>query len=433
MEEATIVAWRVADGDEVTAGQEIAEVETDKAIVPLEAEHAGVIAFVVAAGETVPLGAVIARIAVTGESDITVRGDGSAAVGANASPPSAAVLPSLPILPEQASPHPFGDSPTRTRTPAGRAPASPAARRLATSLEVDLHDLTGTGPRGRITRGDVERAAQSNANPRRGASATPAVHPARQATAHPAFDVSPASAPPNGPPGAKGDTTILDLSRTQQVIARRMSESRATVPDFNLMVEVDMDAAWALRDQLKQAAEADTAVPSLNDIVVMACARALREQPQVNSSYRDGRLELFSRVNVGVAIATPDSLVVATVFDADQQTLTSIARTTSRLASRVRDGSVTPPELGGATFTVSNLGMFGIDQFTAVINPPQAAILAVGAVKPTAVVREGQLTVRRCMTMTLSADHRALYGADGARFLARVRHLLEHPLAMLAS
>jgi len=428
MEEATIVSWQVADGDHVKPGQEIAEVETDKAIVPLEAESEGTIELVVQAGETVPLGAVIARIGLTGEqAGADTQGNGSS-TGETAPDAHAVLVAGAPSAAKASA-----DDGSLDLATAVRPPASPSARRLAHSLGVDLHQLTGSGPRRRILRGDVERAARE----RTGDGVASAAHsdaraPAGAGASTPGDPGATLPATLQTPPRAKGETTLIELSRTQQVIARRMAESRATVPDFDLTVDVDMEAAWTLRQELKRLAGDDgMVVPSLNDIVVMACGRALREQPKVNGSYRDGQVELFSRVNVGMAIATPDSLVVATVFDADQQSLGSIARTTRRLAERVRDGSITPPELGGATFTVSNLGMFGVDRFSAVVNPPQAAILAVGAVRPRAVAHEGELSVRRCMTMTLSSDHRTLYGADAARFLTRVRELLEHPVAGL--
>jgi pyruvate dehydrogenase E2 component (dihydrolipoamide acetyltransferase) len=210
-----------------------------------------------------------------------------------------------------------------------------------------------------------------------------------------------------------------------------MAESKATVPEFTLSTEVDMEAAVALRAQLRAVAGAEGATtPSYNDMVVKACAIALREHPRANGAYRDGRFELYSRVNVGVAVAAQDSLVVPTVFDADQKGLGEIARETRTLAERVRAGAVTPPELSGGTFTVSNLGMFGIQSFTAVINAPQAAILAVGAMTPRAVVRDGEIVARHAMTVTLACDHRILYGADAAEFLGRVRGLLEQPIAL---
>jgi pyruvate dehydrogenase E2 component (dihydrolipoamide acetyltransferase) len=207
-----------------------------------------------------------------------------------------------------------------------------------------------------------------------------------------------------------------------------MAESRATIPTFELRMEIDMDACVAMRAELK-ALGGD--VPSYNDMVIKACALALREFPRANGSYRDARFELYSRVNIGVAVAAADSLVVPTVFDADRRSLREIARDTRALAERVRAGTITPPELSGGTFTVSNLGMYGVTDFTAVINPPQSAILAVGALAPRAVVGDdGRLVARNTMNVTLACDHRILYGAAAAEFLARIRALLERPLAL---
>ncbi|MEA2137377.1 MAG: hypothetical protein QOG56_527, partial [Solirubrobacteraceae bacterium] len=239
---------------------------------------------------------------------------------------------------------------------------------------------------------------------------------------------APAPPPPPSQTGtAKGDVTVVKLTRVQQVIARRMAESKATVPEFTLRSELDMEACVALRAQLKALGGE---VPSYNDMVVKASALALREFPRANGSYRDGSFELHSRVNVGVAVAATDALVVPTIFDADRKSLREIARESRALAERVRAGTVTPPELSGGTFTVSNLGMYGVTDFTAVINPPQAAILAVGALAPRAVVRDGELVVRHTMGVTLACDHRILYGADAAQFLARIRELLEQSLAL---
>jgi pyruvate dehydrogenase E2 component (dihydrolipoamide acetyltransferase) len=234
---------------------------------------------------------------------------------------------------------------------------------------------------------------------------------------------------------AKGQTTTVELSHTQQTVARRMAESKATIPDFTLQLDVDMEECVRLRAQLTlrahPAAQAEpraehstpaARAPTYNDMVVKASALALREHPNANGSYRDGRVQLHSRVNVGVAVAVASSggLVVPTVFDADEKSL----------AERVHDATITPPELGGATFTVSNLGMYGVRSFTAIIHPPQAGILSVGALEPRAVVHEGEVAARNTMTLTLACDHRVLYGAEAAQFLARVRELLEAPAAL---
>ena len=298
-----------------------------------------------------------------------------------------------------------------------RVRASPVARRLAGELGVSLASLAGSGPGGRIVKADVEAAAQ-------GEPAAPAASPA-PAAGGPA----PTSAPAAGGTG-KGAVTAVELTSMQKTIARRMAESKATVPDFQVRTEADVTDLLALRKQMKAAQET---APSVNDFVVKACGLALREHPLANGAYRDGAFELYGRVNVGVAVAAEGTLIVPTIFDADAQPVTAIARTTRALAGRVRDGSITPPELSGGTFTVSNLGMFGVTSFTAVVNPGQAAILAVGAAveRPT-VGPDGALAARSLMDLSLSCDHRILYGADAAQFLARIRELLQAPFALLA-
>ena len=399
MEEGTILRWLVADGESIRRGQELVEIETDKANMTYESDQEGVIQRIAAEGDTLPVGAVIAQI---GGND---SGAGSASA-------------------EE------------------RVKASPLAKRIASERGVDLHTVTGSGPGGRIVKADVQSAGRE---PDDGASslhagATPP--PAAPGADGPSIDTGTSSPSAAGLPGAttaKGESTVVELSRTQQTIARRMAESKATIPHFSLQADVDMEACVALRTELKSLAKDGIPThpaPTYNDMVIKACALALREFPSANSSYRDGRLQLHSRVNVGMAVAADDdeptgsALVVPTVFDADQKSLGEIARETRALAARVREHSVTPPELGGGTFTVSNLGMFGIASFTAIINPPQTAILSVGTLGPRAVVRDGELLARNTMTVTLACDHRILYGAPAARFLARIRELLEAPAAL---
>ena len=289
-----------------------------------------------------------------------------------------------------------------------RIKASPLARRMAREQGVDLAALSGSGPGGRIVKADVEGAepAQAEACTRR--------QPPRPAA--------------GGVETARGNAEEFELTRLQQTVARRMAESKATAPHFYLTSEIDMSRAVEARKRIKAASGEGEIVPSFNDMVVKACAMALREFPRANGSYRDGKVEEFSRVNVGIAVAAQDALVVPTVFDADAKGLREIAAEGRRLAGRVRDGTITPPELSGGTFTVSNLGMFGVTSFSAVINPPQAAILAVGSIDEVPVVRDGEIVPGHRMSVTLACDHRILYGADGARFLARVRDLLEEPV-----
>jgi pyruvate dehydrogenase E2 component (dihydrolipoamide acetyltransferase) len=420
MEEGTILKWLKADGDEVARGEPLAEIETDKATLTYESDAGGVLTIVAPAGETLPIGSVIARLdgASNGGSATPAAAPEARRETAPEPEPAASTPPPPPPPPEPAA----AQAPAASAAaPPDRVKASPIARRLARERGVHLHAVNGTGPGGRIVKADVERAEPGAAPP-----SAPAAAPAAEAAPAPAPAAPPPSAPTETGTG-KGEVTIQELTRTQQLIARRMAESKATVPEFTLRSEVDMEACVQLRTELKLLGDD---VPSYNDMVVKACAVALREYPRANGSYRDGRFELHSRVNVGVAVAAPEALVVPTVFDADRKSLREIARETRAVAERVRAGTVTPPELSGGTFTVSNLGMFGVTDFTAVINPPQAAILAVGALAQRPVVRDGELVARHTMGVTLVCDHRILYGADAAQFLARIRALLEQPLAL---
>jgi pyruvate dehydrogenase E2 component (dihydrolipoamide acetyltransferase) len=290
---------------------------------------------------------------------------------------------------------------------------------------VEIARLEGSGPGGRIVKADVEAAAKDG-----GAKVEEpekAEVGAAEAAEEPKEEKAEA-APEKAEAGNKGEVERQDLTRLQQVVSRRMAESKATAPDFALTVDADMTLAVELRERLKDVADP---VPSYNDMVVKACALALREHPRVNGSYRDGKFELYSNVNVGVAVAAQDALVVPTIFNADTKSLGQIARDARGLIEKVREQKITPPEVSGGTFTISNLGMYGIESFTAIINPPQASLLAVGALaKKPAVDESGRVIARDQMSLTLICDHRILYGADGAKFLARVKELLEQPLSL---
>ncbi|HWI23098.1 MAG TPA: dihydrolipoamide acetyltransferase family protein [Baekduia sp.] len=436
MEEGTILRWMKASGDEVKRGEEIAEIETDKATMAYEADADGTFEIIAEEGATLPVGELIARIGGgSGDAQPTASADSQPAEA-----PEPSEAPAAPAATASAetdgeaveaaadtaadrAPQPAdssnGAAPSAAPTPAGeRVKASPIARRLANEKGVDLHAVSGTGPGGRVVKADIESAQPGQAAP-----AAPAAVPAAEASA-PAVTQSGAQGT------AKGDVTLQELSRLQSVVARRMAESKATVPEFAITTRIDMDRCVELRSQLKEL-QLD-ATPSYNDMVVRACAVALREYPRANGSYnRDGQFELYSRINVGIAVAADDSLVVPTIFDADLKSLDVIAKDAKALAGRVRSGEITPPELSGGTFTVSNLGMFGVTEFTAVINSPQAAILAVGKMEPTPVVRDGEIVIRNIMAVTLTSDHRILYGADAAQFLARVKTLLEAPAALM--
>jgi pyruvate dehydrogenase E2 component (dihydrolipoamide acetyltransferase) len=413
MEEGTILRWMKSPGDEVAQGDELVEIETDKANMVYEAPAGGTLIEVVAEeGATLPIGEVIARVGEAGEAP---SGDGAPAKATKQPAQASAEAEASTAPPQPAAPPAEAPPPAAPATGDGRIKASPIARRIAQERGLDLSLLAGSGPGGRIVKADVERAA----------------------AAGPAAPAPPAAAPAGPTPGAaerpetaKGSTSFEELTKLQSTVARRMAESKATAPHFYLSVEVDMTRAVDARARLKAAAAEGETVPSFNDMVIKASAIALREHPRANGAYRDGRLELYSRVNVGVAVAARDALVVPTVFDADTKGLRQIATETRALAGRVREGTITPPELSGGTFTVSNLGMFGISNFAAVINPPQAAILAVGAIAEKPVVRDGEIVVGNVMPMTLACDHRILYGADGARFVDRIRNLLEEPVGL---
>jgi pyruvate dehydrogenase E2 component (dihydrolipoamide acetyltransferase) len=440
MEEGTVLKWLKSVGDEVAVGDELVEIETDKANMVYEADSGGTLVEIVAQeGDTLPIGETIARVGDASEVVESAAGPGDAAAAGNGGDGSGARAPAAVEPPtEQPKPEPAAATPapppaatTSAAAPAaqtaagdGRVKASPIAKRIARDRGLDLHALSGSGPGGRIVKADVEKALAGE-----GPAAAPA-EAAPQAAA-PAAPAGPTPGVSEKPETAKGQVEVIELTKLQQTVARRMAESKATAPHFYLQAEFDMTAAVEGRKRLKQMAKEGEVVPTFNDMVVKACAIALREHPRANGAYRDGRIELYSRINVGVAVAAQDALVVPTVFDADLKGLRQIASETRALAARVRDGSITPPELSGGTFTVSNLGMYGISNFHAVINSPQAGILAVGEVKAKpAVTDSGEIEPRQLMGVTLACDHRILYGADGAVFLARVRELLEEPLGL---
>jgi pyruvate dehydrogenase E2 component (dihydrolipoyllysine-residue acetyltransferase) len=456
MEEGTILKWLKSDGDEVKRGDELVEIETDKANMTYEADSDGVLKIVAQEGDTLPVGETIARL-----------GDGSEPEGGDEEPeakdegkdeePEEEPQEEEPEADEDEEPEADEEdtsgngkreqapepAPAQAEAPSGngggdRIKASPVAKRMAREMGVELGQLKGTGPGGRIVKADVEAAAkggtataEAEAPPKEEAAPAEAETAAPEAAEEeaPEKDV-PAPVVSGDKQTGRGETTEQDLTRLQKTVARRMAESKATAPDFVLTVEVDMEEAVALRKQLKAAAGETAPAPSFNDFVIKASALALRDFPRANGAYRDGKFELYGRVNVGVAVAGQDALVVPTVFDADSKSLGSIAKEARALAERVRAGAITPPELSSGTFTVSNLGMYGIKRFVAVINPPQAAILAVGALEPRPVVRDRKVEVRSMMELTLSCDHRILYGADAAEFLAKIREYLENPLRL---
>ena len=430
MEEGTILKWLVSEGDEVKRGQAIAEIETDKANMTYESDTDGTVSELVAGeGDTLAVGEVIARIGEDGgekkaEKKEEPKDEEPAEDEEEQQEDEAQEEDEEPEDGQRGTGNGereeqrATDNEQREASSNGgeRVKASPVARRMAGEMGVELAQLEGSGPGGRIVKADVEAAAKDG-----GTKATP-----KEKEEEGVKEEAPA--PERGEAGAKGEVEFHELTRLQQTVTRRMAESKATAPDFHLVTEVDMSAAVELRQRLKEVADP---APSFNDMVVKAASLALREHRRVNGAYRDGKFEVYSRVNIGIAVAGQDALVVPTVFDADTKSLGQIAKDARALIQKVRDGKITPPEVSGGTFTVSNLGMYGVDSFSAVINPPQAAILTVGALKKRAVPDErGRIVARDMMNLTLVCDHRILYGADGAQFLAQVRELLETPLSL---
>ncbi len=383
MSEATIVGWLKQPGETFLRGDPLVEVETDKATVIYEAESDGLLAEILApAGAVATLGEPIARLG-------GAAGDATPAAAAEHRP--AATIDEVRVI--VASPAPALAQ--RVATPRQRA--TPVARRTALALGVSLSGLAGTGPGGRVRKLDVVRAGPA--------------------------------APTSGPLDLKGPTTVVPLSTTGETIARRMTQSRSEIPSFDVVVQADMSMVVQLR---QGAADLVEMVPSVNDFVVKAAALALREFPALNSSFINGRSERHGRVNVGIAVATEDALLVPAVVDADIKPLAAIAAERRELVARAHARRLSPEELMASTFTVSNLGMFDVRSFTAVINPPQVAILAVGSVTRSPVeTATGGVVFRDVAELTLTADHRAIYGADAARFLGHLRQLLEHPLALV--
>jgi pyruvate dehydrogenase E2 component (dihydrolipoamide acetyltransferase) len=388
MEEGTVLEWKRQDGDEVHRGEVLAEIESDKASFEIEAEADGVLHIVVAQGGAAPVGELIGRI-------------GGEAPAASAAPAAPAAVPAR-----------EPDAPARsedTRAAAAengvtRVRASPLARRLAEEMSVDLAGLQGTGPEGRIVREDVLAAAGTAA-------------PARPAPV---------------PRLAGPEVEALEPTRMQATIARRMTESKTTVPHFYVTVEARVEEAVRLRQQLKDMVPGADRV-TMTDLLTRACAIALTRFPEVNASWVDGRFERRRSVSIGLAVppAQGMGLLVPVVHEVDRKDLVRISIESRQVIERARSGKPAPGDLEGGTFSISNLGMYGVDEFSAIINPPEAAILAVGAIKEVPVVAEGRVTVGTVMRMTLSVDHRVFYGTTAAQFMAEVKRLVENPVTLV--
>ena len=435
MEEGQGVKWHKAVGDEVGSGELLAEIETDKATMELTARGEGVLRkILVGEGSTAPVGNVIAIIAGADEDIsalVEAGGDGAAPptepdeeaprearADAKAGRPEgrAAKKPAAEEKPEE---KPREEKPEEPEEPepeeppaaSGRVRASPLARRLAAEAGVDLQRVEGSGPGGRIVKKDVEAAAAAGeAVPEREEEVAAA--PAWRGAAEEGYEE-------------------LKVSQMRKAIARRLTESLAPVPHFFLTIDVDMERVLAARATLNALLEASGEKVSVNDFILKATAAALRRHPEVNSAWHGNHIRRFKHVHVGVAVAVEEGLITPVVRHADLKGLVQISREVKEMAGRARQRKLTPEEYTGATFSVSNLGMMGIAEFTAVINPPESGILAVGRTEETPVVMAGQIVIRSRMRVTMSCDHRVVDGATGARFLQTLQGMLEEPAAML--
>ncbi len=421
MEEGRVVKWHKRDGDPVKTGETLAEVETDKAVMDLVARADGVLRQVAAAeGQTVAVGSVVAVIAAPGEAvGAATPSAPSPAAASSGSGKRETLKDSLTVAGNVATataPPPVTVAPAAAPADATRVKASPLARRMAKEAGVDLKLVAGSGPGGRVVKKDLERAPSQG---------TPVASPAGAAVPSPASRV-----PFPERSGAPYDD--VPLTQIRKTIAKRLVASLGPIPHFFLTTEVDMERASEARDALnKQLGDQGGGKVSFNDIIIKATAHALTKHPACNAWFQDDHIRYWHEVHIGMAVAVEDGLITPVIRNAESKTLADIGREAKELAERARNRRLQPNEYTGATFSVSNLGMFDIDQFTAVINPPEAGIIAVGSIVQKPVVVDGQLTPRRRMRITMSCDHRVIDGATGAAFLKTLKQMLENPLAML--
>ena len=424
MEEGRVVKWNKNEGDAVQAGDSLAEVETDKAIMELVARGDGVLRKrLVAEGESRPVGTLLGVIG-TADEDIAAIIGAAGAAAPTAAPANAAAA----NAPEQPTAAPIPQKPQEAQAEAGSPPpekpapqapagngqqspqggmvrSSPLARRMAREKGVELSGVPGSGPGGRIIRRDIEGAMAGAAKP-----------------AAPAVAVKPR-------PPREGDFQDLPLTQIRKTIARRLAESIGPIPTFYLTAEFDLSRVTEMRAAMAEMG--DDFKVSVNDIVLKATATALAQHPEVNAHWLGDKIRLHNRVHLGMAVATNDGLIVPVIFDADQKPMSVISAEARELAKKARERKLTPEQYTGSTFSVSNLGMFGIDQFTAIINPPEVAILAIGAAEDRVEVINGEFVVRKKLRVTMSCDHRAVDGAVGAEFLRTLRRMIENPLMLV--
>ncbi len=412
MTEGTLAKWLVNEGDDVNAGDVIAEIETDKATMEVEAVEEGKVGKIVVqeGTEGVAVNALIALLLEDGEDAGALEG---AAEAAPAAPAPAGAVPEAPAAPAPA-PEATAPAPAAPAASSGdRIFASPLARRMAQQAGLDIAMVTGSGPNGRIVKRDIEAALAA------GVSATAAPEPA----------AAPAAAPAPMPEGVEPTFDFEPANNMRKVIAQRLTESKQTVPHFYLTVDCEIDTLLALRKDLN--ARSDDYKISVNDLIIKACGVALRRVPAANASWTGDGIKRYHTADISVAVAIDGGLITPVIRDAGGKGLEAISSEMKDLALRAREGKLMPEEYQGGTFSISNLGMFGIKQFDAVINPPQGAIMAVGAGEQQPVVRNGALAVATVMSVTLSVDHRVVDGAVGAELLAAFKKLIEDPMTML--
>lgn len=440
MEEGTIAHWLKKPGDEVKKGDVLAEIETDKATMDLESFDVGVLEqIMVQEGETVPIGQVIATIGTGAAQDAAAPSAQQSAAVAGESVQAQGRRADSSVEPAEAAASLTQDAQEQRTTPqrersaydgssnGSAIKASPVARRIAEEHNIDLAQIQGTGPKGRIVRDDIEDFLEQGA----AAKSTPS-----SPTTTPPVAPAATSLPPQTPADAAqttmpADSEVTTLSRVQMLIARRLAESKQTIPHFYVSSEIDMTDTLAMRQTFNADAGEGGAKVSVNDLIVKACALALEKFPDVNSSFKDGQLVRYKRINVGIAVDVPAGLVVPVIREANIKGVRSIARESKALIEKARINKLAPTDLEEGTFSVSNLGMMDVTDFIAVINPPQSAILAVASTHKQFVPIDGQPVIRDLMKVTLSADHRILYGAVVARFLQEVKQLLQNPYSLL--
>ena len=419
MAEGTLIAWKVGVGDKINKGDVIAEIETDKATIEIEAQAGGTVLKLLAdSGDVVAVGAPIAYVGQEGEAAPEDGAEPAAKAGAEPAEEKAEPEPKAAPREAKAAPAP---APADSDLPGG-VKASPIARRIAEEKGIDLRQVTGTGPGGRIVKKDIEDF------PIEEAPAAPAAAKPAPAAPAPAIAAATYGAVPEGP-----DVEIIELSKLRGRIGQRMVASKQQVPHFYVTTEIDMAAALELREQLNASLSDESQKISVNDLIVKAAALTLREFPNLNTHFYGDRLVRHKRIHIGIAVALPGGgLMNVVARDADKTALGTMAAQNRDMIARARDGKVKPEEIEGSTFSVSNLGPYDVDHFSAIINPPEAAILAIGAARKVPVVLEdGTLGVGVRMKATISVDHRVSDGAEGADFMRVFKDLLEHPMRLL--